>query len=910
MDVADSGCSHTSGSTGLPKPLVWTQETAARHIEAGSRDGPDGLVSIDSFFHGKRVLSTLPPFHVAGLLQHLLYAIPFGNIVVIPATTGAIVTARGIVEALKQTPANVAVMVPSVVAELAKDPESLNYCAKHLELILYIGGDLPQAIGDSVAAKIPLRCWWGASEVGMPQQMIVPELAHYQGGWRYVRFHPCAGAVFDEVDQGIYELVIRREKRCLDTQPTFTIRSLKDLEEYRTRDLFERHPVVPDAWCWRARADDIIVFLNGEKTNPVSMEQSIVAHNYDVVGGALVVGAQRFQAALLIEPAASTGPLTTAEQASLIERVWPSVEEANSSAPAHARIEHSLILVATPHAFIRAGKGTIQRAASIAQYAVEIDSLYENAETLDLDIDNGERTLVNLKDIQMVEQAIHSTISTITGWSETDTTDHFFDRGMDSLQALRLTRAMRKTLNRPGLSLSTIYQNPTTVQLAAALVANTDSISSDEQDIARQLLATYRGMVQQIPKPPAASASLREDTTDHNDILLTGSTGTLGTSILSALLKRPSAGHVFCLNRAPDGGLAAQNKRFAAAGLDPATLADRVTFLQADLAAPQLGLETGVYGELRARAALVIHNAWPVNFNLALLGFRPQLAGLVNLFAFAAAPRRRAVRTAFISSVSAVAGLGSSAAAAAAEEIVPGGDGSLDASLMNGYAGSKLLAEMLCDAAARGLGLPVSVLRVGQVGGSTVRGGAVWNPAEWLPSLVISSLMRLRCLPDDLGPIFSEVDWVPSDLLGSVVADLALVGANGSSGAGAEVYNIRNPQTTTWGELLPSIQEEARAQLGYSPQVVSSATWLARLKESEGAGDSDAGEDVRRNPAVKLLDFYNRGLWPQEGQSGIVSQAPMAIRRSVAASATLCEMSSIGPELIRRWVEEWVETLK
>lgn len=75
MEVADSGYSHTSGSTGLPKPLIWTQETAARHIEAGSRESPNGLVSIDSFFHGKRVLSTLPPFHVCFTQPSRCYSI-------------------------------------------------------------------------------------------------------------------------------------------------------------------------------------------------------------------------------------------------------------------------------------------------------------------------------------------------------------------------------------------------------------------------------------------------------------------------------------------------------------------------------------------------------------------------------------------------------------------------------------------------------------------------------------------------------------------------------------------------------------------------------------------------------------------------------------------------------------------
>lgn len=326
--------------------------------------------------------------------------------------------------------------------------------------------------------------------------------------------------------------------------------------------------------------------------------------------------------------------------------------------------------------------------------------------------------------------------------------------------------------------------------------------------------------------------------------------------------------------------------------------------MQADLAAPKLGLETSTYDELRGQVTLVIHNAWPVNFNLALLAFRPQLADLVNLFTFAARADPRAIRTLFISSVGAVAGVGSSAA----EEKVPD-DSALDAAPVNGYSRSKLLAELLCDAAARHLGLPVDILRIGQVGGSTARDGAIWNRAEWLPSLIISSLTHLRCLREDLGPVFSEVDWVPSDFLGSVVADLALVNADGPRrGAGAEVYNIRNPQTTTWSELVPSIQDEARAELDYVPEVVSSMTWLARLKERGDRGDSNAGEDVLRNPAVKLLDFYSRGLWPQEGQSAIVPQAPMVVSRSVTTSATLRDMLSVRPEWIRKWVNEWVVT--
>lgn len=88
-------------------------------------------------------------YHLKGasLIQYLLGAIPFGNVVIAPAAA-AIPSAQGVVDALKKTQAHVALLVPSVVAELAQNPLLLDYVTAHLELILYIGGDLPQAFGD------------------------------------------------------------------------------------------------------------------------------------------------------------------------------------------------------------------------------------------------------------------------------------------------------------------------------------------------------------------------------------------------------------------------------------------------------------------------------------------------------------------------------------------------------------------------------------------------------------------------------------------------------------------------------------------------------------------------------------------------------------------------------------------
>lgn len=168
-------------------------------------------------------------------------------------------------------------------------------------------------------------------------------------------------------------------------------------------------------------------------------------------------------------------------------------------------------------------------------------------------------------------------------------------------------------------------------------------------------LSIYRGLIRDIPISNGPDAGCSTASGPVN-ILLTGSTGTVGRYVLRALLDRAEIGHIFCLNRAGDGGKSAQHKGFAAAELSNSGLDDRVTFIKADLQQPLLGLEETTHESLRTQVSLVIHAAWPVNFNLALSSFRPQLAGLVNLLSLTASTTCSAARFVFISSVSAVEG--------------------------------------------------------------------------------------------------------------------------------------------------------------------------------------------------------------------------------------------------------------
>jgi hypothetical protein len=56
---------HTSGSTGIPKPLIWSHETAQRHSKYIALDPPLGFDTLERRFQGKSILNTFPPFHVS-----------------------------------------------------------------------------------------------------------------------------------------------------------------------------------------------------------------------------------------------------------------------------------------------------------------------------------------------------------------------------------------------------------------------------------------------------------------------------------------------------------------------------------------------------------------------------------------------------------------------------------------------------------------------------------------------------------------------------------------------------------------------------------------------------------------------------------------------------------------------------
>lgn len=198
--------------------------------------------------------------------------------------------------------------------------------ASKIKYAFFIGGSLSQNAGDIVSQKIPLHQGIGSSECG-PFVLLRPSQETSLEDWNYMQIHPALNLEFQRKIGDLHELVQIRGPEYL--QPIFT--HFPELQKYETRDLFTPHPTKPGLWKHQSRVDDVIVFLNGEKTNPISFEQEVGRH--PEIRAALVVGQQRFEASLLVEPL-DTSPLNSAQREELVQRLWPTVQSANTKCPA------------------------------------------------------------------------------------------------------------------------------------------------------------------------------------------------------------------------------------------------------------------------------------------------------------------------------------------------------------------------------------------------------------------------------------------------------------------------------------------------------------------------------------------------------------------------------------------------
>lgn len=886
-DIADEPfiVLHTSGSTGLPKAVEITHGLIATIDAQKDLADIDGRNVTASQWANRSVYTALPPFHSAGINFFSFSIFQATQLVFGPSDSPPSLSA--VERMLDLEIADAGVMAPSLLTEVAQDPVILEKISRWSS-VTFGGGPLPQQAGDALWHRTKVLQILGSTET-----FNVPELVPRTiDEWPYHHFHPSLNIQFRPLSESLHELVFVRDDDVRQHQGAFW--TFPDRQEYSMKDMYELHPHKANCWKYKGRLDDIIVLSNGEKFNPTSAEQAI--SQCQTVKDALVVGAEKEQPAVLVEPA----PVPDVDPEDRQESVQQAIVQANDVLPAHAQIHSSHVRVLdSSEAFLRSSKGEIRRAPTVNHLSDVIASIYDSAEqsstcTSELQF-RSENTLLD---------SLVALLSTdFLGGRRLKEDENIFQCGMDSLQVIKLLRHVKASLRSQGsdtglqLTPRIVYEYPTSRGLANALFtllhrgdrpgdSKSEARSHSGMAEMKERLETLTGRLDDLPKQ-----GQRKVEPCRIVVVLTGSTGSLGAFILNELIRNQNVREIVCLNRSGSG---AQKQMASNKSRGLSTDFHKVTFLEANLDKPRLGLKHDVYARLQSEASHIVHNAWAVDFNLPLASFDPQLEICWSLIELAHGARNR-VSMNFLSSVGAANAWPEQYKGSVPEEVLS----DLRLSEAMGYAQSKQLAELLFAQASKDSDIPTRICRLGQIAGPVKSYRGQWNPQEWFPSIMLSC-RALGKIPSSLGSM-DCMDWIPVDVLGKMLVDTILPGdgtasSNFSSSVNGsheetKCLHFVNPHKVYWSDMVHSLIGRSNPALC----LVSYEQWLHDLTAA-----ADQHDDVIAEiPAVKLLPFFI-----SIGEPG--AERPFfSTEVAQAMCSELRELPPVSSEWLRHWATQW-----
>ncbi|KAL7916733.1 acetyl-CoA synthetase-like protein [Trichoderma velutinum] len=847
---------HSSGTTGLPKPIALTHRQLVFSVSHGDFDTEEEAQGI--------VISTLPLFHGFGLLAPGL-AMSIGKTVCFPASD-RIPDAQSIVDLVNTSGATGMMTVPFLLEDMAGLPNGVGLKAlAKLDFVGTGGSALSAAFGASAAAAgIKLLNLYGTTETGPLTKTFAPKDGY---DWKYFRLRKDVPLKITELEP------VNGEKRFRLTVFPFGADKPFEIADQLIRN--EKFPETDFAAV--GRDDDVVVLATGEKVNPLLLETALTESG--LVKSAIAFGENQFEIGVIVEP---TTAIADDQKEDFKKKIWPIIVQAGERMDATARIySTAAVIVVSPTVVIpRTDKGSIARKEAFKLLEAEITQVYKDLENGA--IDEAPLNYANLE--QELKELIQKRLKLRVKADAWTVDDNLFYLGLDSLQATTLRRillsAAAETSNNV-IGKDFIYVNPSVQAIADALRQNNSSSTND-----RSLAKEVESYAQQysvkginVSETDNAGPKLVQGAV----VLLTGSSGGLGSHALAQLAKSPEVAKVVCLLRKRPGtvispipgAVKVDRSALLSKGIE---LADeewaKVTALEIDPSAINLGLPPMVYGMVSKTVTHVLHAAWPMNFHMRLPSFAYQFSFLKNLLQLAVeAPQK--VRFQFISSISALALLG----LVNPGQSIPEAPLDVESAACGvGYADAKLACEKILEEAASlySSTLEVSIVRCGQLAGSRKTGA--WNVMEQIPMLIRTS-QGLGILPT----IEGTVSWIPVDDAALAVTEILL-----NPDSPALVAHVENPVRQPWTQVLDFIGTE----LGIR-QFLPFDDWLDKVAATDE-------KDADIYPVKKLYEFFN--VYFRVASSGAVIMATDVSRKS---SATLRALTALDKDVIKGYVKYW-----
>ncbi|ROV87840.1 hypothetical protein VMCG_10544 [Cytospora schulzeri] len=319
---------HSSGSTGLPKPITITHGSVGAHDNDHNLPAPAGRKKMDTTVfmldgEERRLYLILPFYHLWSPIEED-HAI-LNNLTLVLGPSHIAPDATMLKEVVQRQKLRAIMVVPTILEQFLHDTQGIDLL-KGLDFVACAGAPLPSSVGDRVTGIVKLYIFIGSTET-----FPLPELVKSPQDWQYHEFNPSLKHEMRPYDAntGTFELIILADDTTQDKAPVY--HNLPGENPFYTKDLFTRHPTKPTLYKYYGRRDDIIVFANGEKVNPILLEQHIQGD--PSLKGVLLIGSGRVLSALIVEPRES---LDHFGRAQLLEALWPRIEKTIRIFPAKA----------------------------------------------------------------------------------------------------------------------------------------------------------------------------------------------------------------------------------------------------------------------------------------------------------------------------------------------------------------------------------------------------------------------------------------------------------------------------------------------------------------------------------------------------------------------------------------------
>ncbi|KAL6231238.1 hypothetical protein BDW75DRAFT_244087 [Aspergillus navahoensis] len=839
---------HSSGTTGLPKPIYVSHRHLLSFVNCHR---------LDLEFEAQGVnVSTLPLYHGFGLVAPAL-AMGVGKTVCFPPGS-TVPSAGATLELLRISNAASFMTVPSILEDIASTGEKGIRALAKLDFVTFGGGILKPSVGERLAVEgVRLLNHYGTTESGPLAPIFVPRGDY---NWRFFRLRDDLHLQLDEISFNGNE---RRFK--LTTFP------FGWEQPFEIQDQLVCNPDFPGSdFNAVGRNDDTIVLATGEKVQPQILEAMLCES--DLVKSAIAFGEHQFEIGVLVQPAPDIPPN---EYNQLKEQLWPLVVRANERMDGHARIQsgEAVLIIPSTVAIPRTDKGSIARKDVYRMFEAEIARVYRELESA------GPTFPLNM---ETLEDDLKLLISRCADWgSDWDIADDIFELGMNSLQAIRVQRALTAAVTRSlqgacqpeRIGRDFVYSHPSVRAMADFFRESGQGLQLSNGDSTAG--STVDQFVRRFSLPSRDSKAV---------VLLTGATGSLGSHCLVSLTLSPDVKRVVCLVR-PDKSSTDPTMRLQKSLESKklhlsSTQWSMVEVLGFTTASEHLGLTAEQYTALQGSVTHILHTAWPMDFHWKLPSFQSQFQSLHNLLALARDihDRRPSIRPR-LTFISSIATVGRYARVHGVRMVPETSMDSVECLNPIGYAEAKLVCERILEHAREHYAheMAVSYIRMGQIAGSSTTG--FWNVNEHIPALVLSSLRigRLPQLPNTLS-------WIPVDIAAQSITELLLSPAPASL-----VYHIENPIRQSWHDMLQSIAGELKFS------AADPLPWDEWQEQVAAAGDAG-------NPARKLQDFFSNDFL-RMGCGEVVLGTDSARKRS----ATLRGVDAVSEASVRGYLRYWRE---